>query len=136
MSCLCAEEVLIPRLSRNVVHAREHDGFKFIRRRQIAKANGHLRGRRPKLSVAQQRHLLEVHGAGTHSVAELAELFGIGRADVVARFEPLECADGDAAGFRESLLGPSSLRAELEDSCLAHVCRDFICRIVRTSCWG
>jgi predicted DNA-binding protein YlxM (UPF0122 family) len=49
---------------------------------QIAKAKGHLRGRRPKLSVAQQRHLLEVHEAGTHSVAELAELFGVARATV------------------------------------------------------
>jgi DNA invertase Pin-like site-specific DNA recombinase len=35
---------------------------------QIAKAKGHLRGRRPKLSAAQQRHLLEVHQAGTHSL--------------------------------------------------------------------
>lgn len=30
---------------------------------QLAKAKGHLRGRQPKLSAAQQRHLLEVHQA-------------------------------------------------------------------------
>lgn len=49
----------------------------------VAKAKGHLRGKQPKLSAAQQRHLMEVHQAGTqHSTAELAELFNVARSTV------------------------------------------------------
>jgi DNA invertase Pin-like site-specific DNA recombinase len=43
---------------------------------------GRLRGRRPKLSSAQEKHLVQLHTAGTHTVGELAELFSIGRATV------------------------------------------------------
>jgi DNA invertase Pin-like site-specific DNA recombinase len=52
---------------------------------QVAKAKDHLRGTQPKLSKAQQRHLREVHQAGTHSaaeLAELAELFNVARSTV------------------------------------------------------
>ena len=49
---------------------------------QVAKTKGHLRGKQPTLSVAQQRHLMEVHEAGTHSTADLAELFNIARSTV------------------------------------------------------
>ena len=48
----------------------------------IAKANGKLRGKPPKLTVRQQAHLLKLHHAGEHSVTELAELFSVGRATV------------------------------------------------------
>ena len=48
----------------------------------MAKAKGHLRGKQPKLSMAQQRHLMDVHRAGTHSTSELAELFNVARATV------------------------------------------------------
>ena len=48
----------------------------------VAKAKRHLRGKQPKLSAAQQRHLMEVHRAGTHSTAELAELFNVARSTV------------------------------------------------------
>ena len=41
-----------------------------------------LRGTKDKLSPAQQRHLMEVHDAGTHSTAELAELFSVARSTV------------------------------------------------------
>ena len=40
---------------------------------QVAKAKGHLRGKQPKLSNTQRRHLLELHAAGMHSTAELAD---------------------------------------------------------------
>ena len=46
---------------------------------QVAKEKGHLRGKQPKLSTAQQRHLMDVHRAGTHSTSELAELFNVAR---------------------------------------------------------
>ncbi|MEC5169801.1 putative DNA-binding protein YlxM (UPF0122 family) [Glaciihabitans sp. GrIS 2.15] len=34
------------------------------------------------MSTAQQRHLMEVHRAGTHSTAGLAELFNVARSTV------------------------------------------------------
>jgi DNA invertase Pin-like site-specific DNA recombinase len=49
---------------------------------QVAKAKGRLRGKQPKLSNAQQRHLLELHAAGLHSTAELGELFNVARSTV------------------------------------------------------
>ncbi|WP_411721260.1 hypothetical protein [Mycetocola sp.] len=35
---------------------------------------GRIRGKQPKLSNTQQKHLMEVHNAGTQSTAEIAEL--------------------------------------------------------------
>src|SRR5712692_3921737 len=40
----------------------------------VAKAKGRLRGKQPKLSPRQEAHLVELHRAGEHSPAELAEL--------------------------------------------------------------
>ena len=48
----------------------------------IARAKGRLKGKAPKLSPTQRRVLLKLHGAGEHSIAELAELFSISRATV------------------------------------------------------
>ena len=49
---------------------------------QIAKAKGRLRGKQPKLKAAQQTHLITLWHAGTHTSAELAELFGVARSTV------------------------------------------------------
>ncbi len=48
----------------------------------VARAKGKLRGRQPKLSAAQQAHLVKLHGGGEHSIAELAELFSVSRPTV------------------------------------------------------
>lgn len=48
----------------------------------VAKAKGRLRGKQPKLSVSQRRHLLELHDAGNHTQAELAELFRVSRTTI------------------------------------------------------
>ncbi|MEU2043453.1 helix-turn-helix domain-containing protein [Nocardia niwae] len=40
------------------------------------------RGRALKLSKARQVHLLELHAAGEHTIAELAELFEVSRPTV------------------------------------------------------
>jgi DNA invertase Pin-like site-specific DNA recombinase len=42
----------------------------------IAKAKGKLKGRAPKLSAARQAHLLKLHTAGEHTIAELCEVSG------------------------------------------------------------
>ncbi|RZU46607.1 DNA invertase Pin-like site-specific DNA recombinase [Krasilnikovia cinnamomea] len=48
----------------------------------IARAKGKLKGRQPKLSAARQTHLLKLHAAGEHTIAELAELFEVSRQTV------------------------------------------------------
>ena len=64
---------------------------------QVARANGRLRGRQPKLRPNQARHLLELYDLGTYSVTELAELFGVGRQRSIGRsggcdrFGPIPC---------------------------------------------
>jgi DNA invertase Pin-like site-specific DNA recombinase len=45
----------------------------------IARAKGKLKGKQPKLSAAQQRHLVKLHREGEHNIAELAELFKVSR---------------------------------------------------------
>jgi DNA invertase Pin-like site-specific DNA recombinase len=48
----------------------------------IARANGKLRGKAPKLGARQHAHLIKLHDAGEHSIAEIAELFSVSRATV------------------------------------------------------
>lgn len=43
----------------------------------VAKAKGRLRGKKPKLSPAQERHLVNLHHQGAHTTSEIAELFGV-----------------------------------------------------------
>jgi DNA invertase Pin-like site-specific DNA recombinase len=59
----------------------------------IAKAKGKLKGRAPKLSAAQQTHLLKLHAAGEHTVVELAELFGVARPTVYRVIDKARAAD-------------------------------------------
>ncbi|MBT1667311.1 recombinase family protein [Curtobacterium flaccumfaciens] len=49
---------------------------------RIAAANGRLKGRPPKFSAAQEDLLRKLHGEGQHTIVQLAELFGVGRATV------------------------------------------------------
>src|SRR5687768_2007955 len=49
---------------------------------RVAKAKGRLRGKQPKLNVRQEGHLVALHRAGEHSVAELGDLFGVTRSTV------------------------------------------------------
>jgi len=48
----------------------------------VAKAKGRLKGKQPKLSKTQRKHLLTLHDAGEHTQAELAELFRVSRTTV------------------------------------------------------
>ena len=49
---------------------------------KVAKAKGRLRGKQPKLNPRQEAHLVALHRAGEHSVAELGDLFGVARSTV------------------------------------------------------
>jgi DNA invertase Pin-like site-specific DNA recombinase len=53
----------------------------------IARANGRLKGKAPKLSRTQRAVLIKLHGAGDHTIAELAELFSVSRATVYREIE-------------------------------------------------
>jgi len=48
----------------------------------IARANGKLKGKQPKLSSHQRIHVLKLVQAGDHTIAELAELFAVSRATI------------------------------------------------------
>ena len=48
----------------------------------IARANGKLKGKPPKLSARQRVHVLHLVRAGEHTIAELAELFSVSRATI------------------------------------------------------
>ena len=48
----------------------------------VARAKGRLKGKQPKLSARQRAHLVQLHEAGQHNIAELAELFSVSRPTV------------------------------------------------------
>ncbi len=54
---------------------------------QVAKANGRLRGKQPKLTERQGAHLVALHRSGEHTSAELAELFSVARSTVYRTLE-------------------------------------------------
>ncbi len=49
---------------------------------RVARAKGDLRGKQPKLNVRQEAHLVALHTAGEHSVAELGDPFDVTRSTV------------------------------------------------------
>ena len=53
----------------------------------IARSKGRLRGKQPKLSKSQQQALVDMHGAGNHTIGELAEIFSVSRATVYRTLE-------------------------------------------------
>jgi DNA invertase Pin-like site-specific DNA recombinase len=53
----------------------------------VARAKGKLRGKPPKLTGRQQDHLVKLHHAGEHSIADLAEMFSVSRPTVYRTIE-------------------------------------------------
>jgi DNA invertase Pin-like site-specific DNA recombinase len=67
---------MVAEFEADLIRTRTREGMK------VAKAKGRLHSKQPKLTARQQAHLLELHRAGGHTSAELAELFGVARATV------------------------------------------------------
>jgi len=67
---------MVAEFESDLIRARTREGM------AVVKVRGKLKGRKPKLSPVQERHMVALHRAGDHSVAELVELFGVGRATV------------------------------------------------------
>lgn len=67
---------MVAEFEADLIRARTREGM------AIAKSKGRLRGKQPKLSPSKRKHLLATHVAGTHTQAELAELFDVSRATI------------------------------------------------------
>ena len=67
---------MVAEFESDLIRMRTREGMK------VAKAKGRLRGKQPKLTPRQEAHLIELHDAGRHTKAELAELFGVARSTV------------------------------------------------------
>ena len=72
---------MVAEFESDLIRLRTCEGMK------VAKAKGRLRGKQPKLKPRQEAHLVELHRAGEHSTAELAELFSVGRSTVYRAIE-------------------------------------------------
>jgi DNA invertase Pin-like site-specific DNA recombinase len=72
---------MVAEFESDLIKMRTREGMK------VARAKGRLRGKKPKLSPRQESHLVELHHAGTHTSAELAELFSVARSTVYRAIE-------------------------------------------------
>jgi DNA invertase Pin-like site-specific DNA recombinase len=72
---------MVAEFEADLIRMRTREGMK------VAKAKGRLRGKKPKLSARQEAHLVELHAAGAHTSAELAELFSVARSTVYRALE-------------------------------------------------
>jgi DNA invertase Pin-like site-specific DNA recombinase len=54
---------------------------------KVAKAKGHLRGKRPKLNHRQEAHLVALLETGEYTTADLADPFGVARSTVYRAVE-------------------------------------------------
>ena len=72
---------MISEFEADLISMRTREGMK------VAKANGRLRGKQPKLTVKQEAHLLQLHDAGEYTMTEMAEPFSISRATIYRAVE-------------------------------------------------
>jgi DNA invertase Pin-like site-specific DNA recombinase len=72
---------MVAEFEADLIRMRTREGMK------VAKAKGRLRGKQPKLCARQEAHLVELHAAGAHTSAELAELFSVARSTVYRALE-------------------------------------------------
>ncbi|WP_024366427.1 recombinase family protein [Arthrobacter sp. TB 26] len=67
---------MVAEFEADLIRARTREGM------AVAKAKGRLRGKKPKLSKAQESHLVSLQREGAHTTSEIAELFGVARSTV------------------------------------------------------
>lgn len=72
---------MVAEFEADLIRARTREGM------AVARAKGRLRGKKPKLSLTQEAHLVSLHQAGSHTSGELAELFGVARSTVYRAIE-------------------------------------------------
>lgn len=64
---------MVSEFEADLIRARPREGM------QVAKAAGRLRGKQPKLTVGQEKLLVDLYKKGRHTTAQLAEYFGVAR---------------------------------------------------------
>ncbi len=64
----------------------------------VARSRGRLKGKKPKLTARQQAELVRMHATGEYTIAELMEVFSIGRATVYRVLERAASARPGPAG--------------------------------------
>lgn len=79
----------------------------------IARARGKLKGKPPKLNARQQAHLVQLHHAGEHTIADLADLFGVARATVYRVLDRARATSSSPAGATPA---PSAATASREEA--------------------
>lgn len=67
---------MVAEFESDLIRSRTREGM------AIAKARGRLRGKQPKLTPAQTKHLVGLWQAGEHTQGDLAELFTVSRSTV------------------------------------------------------
>jgi DNA invertase Pin-like site-specific DNA recombinase len=67
---------VIAEFEANLIRQRTREGM------QIARQNGRLRGKQPRLRPAQDREIRRMHDSGDYNVAEIAALFSVSRPTV------------------------------------------------------
>lgn len=83
---------MVAEFESDLIRMRTREGMK------LAKARGKLRGKQPKLSLKQVALLGSLHDEGNHTIAELAELFSVGRTTVYRSIERHKAATQRRAG--------------------------------------
>lgn len=79
---------MVAEFEADLIRLRTREGMK------VAKANGRLRGKKPKLNPKQEAHLMKLHDAGEHTTAELGELFGVARSTVYRTAKRAQASTG------------------------------------------
>ncbi len=72
---------MVAEFESDLIRARTREGM------AVARANGRLRGKQPKLTPLQEAHLVALHRSGEHTSADLAELFNVARSTVYRALE-------------------------------------------------
>lgn len=69
----------------------------------VAKARGCLKDKKPKLSPAQERHLVELMKAGEHTTSKVAALMGVSRATAYRAMQRATLYSAQADGETEAV---------------------------------
>jgi DNA invertase Pin-like site-specific DNA recombinase len=72
---------MVAEFEADLIRARTREGM------AVAKAKGRLRGKQPKLSPAQEHHLVDLYRKGGHTTTEIADLFKVARSTVYRAIE-------------------------------------------------
>lgn len=79
---------IVAEFESDLIRARTREGM------AVAKAKGRLRGKQPKLSAHQRKHLLGLVDAGEHTRVEIAEIMNVSRTTV---YREIQRRDRNAA---------------------------------------